>query len=93
MSLYLDTAAYVLASAIQSASQDGFPLIKAIYWLESAFAIEGIDCPSSLLKNLGLAHLHSVQNKLIPDEIVIQDVVEDILGSKLLVDWPPNGQR
>lgn len=68
-------------------------MIRAIYWLESAYAIEGVDCPSSLLKNLGLAHLHAVQNKLIPDDIIIENAMEDVFETKNVIDWPSSQQR
>ncbi len=91
--IFLDTAAYVLASAIASANNDASPLLQAIYWLETALAIEGKNCAASLLKNLGLAHLHSVQNKQLPEDIVLQDVVDDLLKTKDLIEWPASGQR
>ncbi len=69
------------------------PLVKAIYWLESAYVVEGKDCASSLLKNLGLAHLHAVQSKIIPDELLIQETIDDLLDTSTLIDWPASGQR
>ena len=83
----------MLTTAIASSDRDPLPLLHAIYWLESAVAIEGRNCASSLLKNVGLAHLRAVQNKAIPDDVRILDVVPDVLNTSSVVRWPEPNQR
>lgn len=59
----LDTAAYFLEESIKIMNVDPYPLINAIYWLETSMLLEKPNPPPMLLKNTGLAHVHLVQNK------------------------------
>ena len=54
-----------MQSAIDTASVNAQPLVDAVYFLESSYNFEGEAAPTSLLKNVGLAHVHLIQNSLL----------------------------
>lgn len=82
----LETSAYFLSSAIKVADVDSNPLVLSVYWLESAYLMEGINCPSSLLKNAGLSHIHMIQNKLLTNKKL--KTPKDIFNSLEAMGWP-----
>ncbi len=82
-----DTAAYLLLSALTTAASDAQPLVDAVYWLESTFLVEGAACPSSLLKNLGLAHVHLVQNPLLAGK-PLPAPSRDFFSTAQAMQWP-----
>jgi hypothetical protein len=60
--------------------------------MESVYLMEGPQCATSLLKNVGLSHLHLVQNKLLskgqggkPKKLTAP---EDIFRTLELMRWP-----
>ncbi len=90
-----DTAAYSLQSAISTASTDVQPLADALYWLESSYVLEGAArCPSSLLKNLGLAHVHLIQNPLLSarlagkKKVLLPAPSQDWFQTLAAISWP-----
>ncbi len=87
----LDTSAYLLLTAQSVAAADANPLVHAIYWLESALAMEGLNhSATSLLKNVGLGHVHLVQNKLLSGIAsgLLPAPDHDIFGSLETIAWP-----
>lgn len=86
----IDTAAYLLESALTVASNKYKPLVYAVYFLESAIYYEGgINATSSaLLKNTGLAHVNLIQNKLVPSFGLPLPNGRDILSTVVHIDWP-----
>ena len=85
-----DTAAYMLSSAIVSAKDDADPIISAVYWLESAIALEigsGHKPSSPLLKNAGLGHLHLIQNSKLSTEILLP-IPNDTFNTLGTINWP-----
>lgn len=85
----LDTAAYLLLTAIPIANQDPQPLLEAVYWLESAIALEGGEqaVATGVLKNAGLGHVHLIQNKVLDNAHPLPQP-QDLLGSLSRVHWP-----
>jgi hypothetical protein len=84
----LDLSSYLLSVAIPMANENNRPLIEAVYFIESAHYFEGNDStPTSLLKNLGLAHLHLVQNKLLSDNYLPKPK-KDLFHTLKIMEWP-----
>jgi hypothetical protein len=83
-----DLSSYLLSIAVQRANEDVVPLIDATYYIESTYYLEGnASTPSSLLKNLGLAHLHLVQNKILNDSILPKPS-RDFFNTLEAIQWP-----
>jgi len=75
------------------AAIETFPqaLIDAIYWLETAYQLEGTQCASNLLKNLGLAYIDLLQCKSLGQEKYLSGPSEDIFDTfDTLPSWPSN---
>lgn len=91
----IDTAAYLLESALKVSASDYSPLVLAVYFLESALCYEGgvnstLKYPSTaLLKNAGLAHVNLIQNKLIPSS-ALPFPTRDIFSTIEHIGWPKN---
>ncbi len=94
----IDTAAFLLESALKVASKDYQPLIAAIYFLESAIYLESVSnstrgLSAGLLKNAGLAHVNLIQNKLVPsngNNGYPLPYGKDILFTSDKINWPFN---
>lgn len=97
--IIIDTAAFLLESALKVASKDYKPLVSAVYFLESAIAYEnntilsgnstGNGPSTSLLKNAGLGHVNLIQNKLISNGGGLSlPMKKDILLTSKLINWP-----
>lgn len=80
-----DTAAYMLIAAIKVANVDAKPLIHAVYWLETAYLLDGKNCGSALLKNAGLGHVHLIQNKVLKS---FKPPKVDLFHSLEGIQWP-----
>lgn len=76
----------MLIAAIKSAKVDAKPLVYAVYWLETAYWLEGEECGSALLKNAGLSHVHLIQNKILK---TLKPPTVDLFHSLSAIDWPP----
>jgi hypothetical protein len=66
-----DAASFRLMKAIETAATDPDSLIEAVYFIEYAAYLEmsrNNSVPTFVLKNLGLGHVHLIQNKAIPDD-------------------------
>lgn len=86
-----DTAAYLLDRAIKEESEVVQPLIDATYWLETAYLLDGPEvAPASLLKNMGLAHVHLLQNAKLKDANTLGLPTKDIFNSTTAIGWPLN---
>lgn len=91
-----DTAGYYLDLAIQTAANDSLPLVDAVYWLESAIAMEEAAQPDFtklmyiLYKNSGLGHVHLVQNKLLGEQ-VLPPPAHDHFRTLDTMGWPLAG--
>jgi hypothetical protein len=84
----VDSSSYLLSIAIPYANTNPLPLVESLYLLESAVYMEGeVEAPTSLLKNLGLGHVHLVQNKILTSENSIQPK-EDYLHLLEKISWP-----
>jgi hypothetical protein len=89
----VDSSSYLLATAIPYANSDPRPLIESVYLVESAVYMEGeSEAPTSLLKNLGLAHVHLIQNKVLTGDDSIQPK-DDYLRLLEKISWPENGVK
>jgi hypothetical protein len=67
--------------------------VKSIYWLESTLLFEGglasSSASSALLKNIGLAHVNLIQNKLLAQDSPLPSrPFDDVLGTLEGIDWP-----
>ena len=88
-----DTASYRLSKAVESTPAGaGTPeaLISAVYFLESAIALESgrnFTIPSYLYKNAGLAHVHLIQRKDIAANI-LPPPTNDPFRTLPLLAWP-----
>ena len=88
----------MLLAALTTFDTDIQPLIDAVYWLESSYYLEvedGSRVPSSLLKNVGLAHVHLIQNpilaKLVNPKRIINNLPKpsiDYFKTLDLIEWP-----
>ena len=83
--LFIETGAYALDSAIKVAHLNYKPLVNAIYFLESAIIIDE-HASTSLLKNVGLGHIHLIQNKIIGKSL--PKPKNDIFHSIEKIGWP-----
>ena len=94
-----DTGAYLLQATVEQLATDPLPLIDAIYWLESAVALEshtlrkGDRVPYPLLKNTGLAHVHLIQSKLLRKILEERGdkalpLPNDVLNTASMIEWP-----
>jgi hypothetical protein len=93
MSPLSDTSSFFLQLAIAEAKKDPTSLVESIYWLESTLLYEGgltnSSASSSLLKNIGLAHVNLIQNKLIPQNTPLPaKPFGDVLGTLRDINWP-----
>lgn len=87
-----------MQTAITTSSVDAQPLVDAVYFLESSCALEGIEeAPTSLLKNVGLAHVHLIQNAILskkenPRRSInnLQLPSVDYFNSLEAIEWPYN---
>ena len=92
----IDTAAFLLESALKVSSTDYKPLVYALYFLESAIAYENntisknsMGPSTSLLKNTGLGHVNLIQNKLVPNGGgLFLPKNKDILLTSKKINWP-----
>ena len=67
-------------------------MVNALYYLETAYYLEGpVTTPTSLLKNLGLGHVHLIQNNLLNEEIIPLPAV-DLFDSLNKINWPTTGR-
>lgn len=91
-SFIIDSSSYFLSTAINIAATVPQPLVDALYFIETAYYLEGNETsPTSLYKNLGLAHVHLVQNKLLSEDIIPQPT-KDIFQSLEKIGWPKDGR-
>jgi hypothetical protein len=95
-SIYLDTSSFYLQLAINEAKKNPASLVQSIYWLESALYYEGGlngSASSALLKNIGLAHVNLIQNKLLPAGSSLPSrPFDDVLGTLEHIDWPTSAR-
>ena len=85
-----DTAAFRLSKATQEGAVCSVCLIEAVYFLESAVYLENSrnnTVPTYLLKNLGLAHVHLIQNKEISEQSLKPPII-DFFSSLKHIPWP-----
>ena len=100
LSIYIismsDTSAFLLEAAIPAAASDPRPLVDAVYWLESSLLLElghfsGANMsyiPTPVLKNLGLAHVHLSQCKLLSSDKPLMPPSTDHFKTVNLMKWP-----
>lgn len=70
-----DTAAYLLEKALQVENTNPFPLVEAIYWLESAYVIEQLN--ATQLRAIRGVH-SSASAERSDDEHVMQRVQKNV---------------
>lgn len=91
-----DTSSFFLQLSIPEAKQDPTSLVKSVYWLESALHFEGGvkgSASSALLKNIGLAHVNLIQNKLLPQDAALPArPFDDVLGTLEHIGWPTSAK-
>ena len=75
----------MLIAAIKVANVDAKPLVHAVYWLETAYMLDGKSCWSALLKNAGLGHVHLIQNKVLKS---FKPPKVDLFQSMERIQWP-----
>jgi hypothetical protein len=87
----IDTASFRLMKAIdaEGSSSSSSALVEAVYFLESAVFFEvsrNTTIPTFLLKNVGLGHLHLIQNKDLPANDLV--LLKDPLNIRRNISWP-----
>jgi hypothetical protein len=82
----------MLIAALKVADTNAKPLIRAVYWLESAYVLEGASCGTGLLKNIGLSHVHLIQNKVLSKKKnkmkALKPPADDMFHTLQAMKWP-----
>eukprot|EP01038_Epipyxis_sp_PR26KG_P006208 gene6208-8552_t len=93
----IETAAYLLLTAIPIAGSDVLPLIEAVYWLESSYYMMIVDNDDisqyyNVLKNAGLAHANLVKSNLLSHEQRLPRPKVDFFNTIEAIEWPEDSK-
>jgi len=72
----IDTAAYLLEKALQVESSNPFPLVEAIYWLESAYVIEQLN--ATQLRSIRALHYASTVERGDSEHVIVRNVQKSV---------------